>query len=35
MVWQNPAQALAAVSLTLTREQWFSVWIASAGRNVA
>ncbi|WP_394777434.1 aldo/keto reductase family oxidoreductase [Undibacterium sp.] len=27
--------AVAATAITLTREQWFSVWIASAGRNVA
>ncbi|WP_188566704.1 aldo/keto reductase [Undibacterium terreum] len=28
-------EAVAATAVTLTREQWFSVWIASAGRNVA
>lgn len=32
---QAVREAVAAESLTLTREQWFSVWIASAGRNVA
>ncbi|MES2070265.1 MAG: aldo/keto reductase [Pseudomonadota bacterium] len=28
-------EAVAATTIALTREQWFSVWIASAGRNVA
>ncbi len=28
-------EAAVATAVTLTREQWFSLWIASAGRNVA
>ncbi len=28
-------EAVAATAITLSREQWFSIWIASAGHNVA